>query len=67
MFNSALIWNALYGKIKKLKYKFISLYHSENGEIKAETADELGKIENNAIMEEFDNLYDREQRMMDEN
>lgn len=57
---------ALYGKNKKLKYKFISLYHLENGEIKVETADELGKIENNAIMEEFDNLYDREQRMMDE-
>lgn len=58
---------ALYGKNKKLKYKFISLYHSENGEIKVETANELGKIEHNAIMEEFDELYDREQRMMDGN
>lgn len=58
---------ALYGKNKKLKYKFISLYHSENSEIKVETADKLGEIEHNAIMEEFDELYDREQRMMDGN
>lgn len=58
---------AMYGKNKKLKYKFISLYHAENGETKAETADRLGDIEHNAIMDEFDELYDREQRMMDGN
>lgn len=56
---------ALYGKNKKLKYKFISLYRSDNGEIQAEAVSELGEIKHNSIMEEFDELYNREQRMMD--
>lgn len=56
---------AVYGKNKKMKYAFISLYHAENGEIKAECANELRDIQHNSIMEEFDELYDRELRMID--
>ncbi len=57
---------ALYAPKKKINYKFISLYRSEDGEVEAESADDLGGIEHNAIMEEFDEMYNRELRMMDE-
>lgn len=46
-----------------LAYKFISLYKSGT-EIEAESADQLSGISHNAIMEEFDQLYDREQGLL---
>lgn len=49
-----------------LRYSFISLYKSEeeNNSIKCEIANSLSELENNAVMEEFDLLYDREQEML---
>lgn len=42
--------------------KFFSLYHDEDGQdILSETSDSIGDLEHNAIMEEFDAVYDREQ------
>ena len=46
-----------------LLYRFISLYKSEEG-IQLETTDSLSKLKHNAIMEEFDALYDREQDLI---
>ena len=46
-----------------LAYKFISLYRSGTG-IEAESAGQLSGISHNAIMEEFDQLYDREQGLL---
>lgn len=54
---------AVYQNNKGLKYNFISLYMSDDG-IKYEKADELQKLEHNAVLEEFDALYDREQEML---
>lgn len=47
----------------KLNYNFISLYKSETG-VEIESADQLTELSHNAIMEEFDQLYDREQRLI---
>lgn len=44
----------------KLDIRFVSLY-KENGRILHETAKDLDGLSRNAIMEEFDALYDREQ------
>ena len=46
-----------------LDYRFISLYKCDEG-IKCEFKKELGELEHNSVMEEFDNLYDREQEYM---
>lgn len=46
-----------------LEFNFMSLYRAEDG-IECETAERLMDLEHNAIMEEFDNLYDREQEML---
>lgn len=54
---------ARYGK-DALEYNFISLYCGEDKSIKFETADSLFGLENNAVMKEFDLLYDREQEML---
>lgn len=48
---------------KKLKYNFISLYKTNDG-IMFENADSLTDITHNSIMDEFDQLYDREQEML---
>lgn len=58
---------AQYGKNRKLNYNFISLYRDEDGEIKAENSDDLNGLNHNPIIEEFDELYNREQRLIDEN
>lgn len=51
---------------KKIDIRFISLY--KKGEnILAESGSKLSDLSHNAIMEEFDNLYDREQRFFYEN
>lgn len=50
----------------QLKYNFISLYHTEDG-INGETVHDLSELNHNAIMEEFDDLYDREQEMLYDN
>jgi predicted ATP-dependent endonuclease of OLD family len=48
---------------KPLQYQFISLYQSKDG-IQAESVNELSDLTHNAIMEEFDALYDREQNLI---
>ena len=46
--------------------RFYSLYKTEEG-IALETASVLGDLQHNAVMEEFDELYDREQRLIYDN
>lgn len=57
--------SALYHNSSKniLQYNFISLYQSDNG-IESETASRLSDLSHNAVMEEFDALYDREQTLI---
>ena len=56
---------AIYNKDSKIKYNFISLYrNSDSGEINAQCVDNLDDMTENAIMKEFDDLYDREQRFI---
>ena len=47
----------------KLKIQFLSLYKEEE-RLAFEQADNVGDLRHNAIMEEFDALYDREQRLI---
>lgn len=60
----ALISEYLPSKVvdKNIDVKFISLF-KQDGNILAESQSELANLSHNAIMEEFDNLYDREQRL----
>lgn len=51
-------------KKKKLEYRFISLDKNNTGEVIIECQDDLSQLSHNAIMEEFDALYDREQRLI---
>lgn len=44
----------------KTKIQFVSLYETDDG-VKCETAADLSGLKHNAIMEEFDAVYDREQ------
>lgn len=44
---------------------FYSLYRDNDNKVVVETGKNLSDIEHNAIMEEFEALYDREQRMME--
>lgn len=46
--------------VDKLDIRFVSLY-KEDGKIQCETAGDLDGLSRNAVMEEFDALYDREQ------
>lgn len=48
---------------RTLNFNFISLHKSENG-VELESADTLSDLSHNAIMEEFDELYDREQELL---
>jgi len=49
----------------KVDIQYMSLYKEElSGEIKCEKSNSLFDIEHNAIMEEFDALYDREQELI---
>ena len=63
-FNMAATYNNMANN--HLKYNFISLYHTEDG-INGETVHDLSELNHNAIMEEFDDLYDREQEMLYDN
>ena len=47
----------------QLKIQFLSLY-KDNEALTIEQADNIGDLKHNAIMEEFDALYDREQRLI---
>ena len=47
---------------KKIDVKFISLF-KQNNSISFESKAELAELTHNAIMEEFNILYDREQRL----
>lgn len=48
----------------KLEYEFISLNRNIDGKIECECAADLSGITHNAIMEEFDAIYDREQGLI---
>ena len=50
---------------KPIDINFISLYRDEDNKIVYESAKTLDEIEHNAIMEEFDSIYDREQDLME--
>ena len=54
-----------YGEAKKipLDCSFISLHRTDNG-IELQSAKTLFDLPHNPVMEEFDNLYDREQRLL---
>ena len=47
-----------------LAFRFVSLYKAESGEIEMDAADTLSDLKHNPIMEEFDAIYDYEQRML---
>ena len=49
-----------------LEYNFVSLYRNGSS-IEMESSSDLFDLTHNAIMEEFDNLYDREQEFIYEN
>lgn len=48
---------------KKLQYQFFSLYR-EDRTVMCESGENLLQLEHNAVMEEFDALYDREQGLI---
>lgn len=49
---------------ESIKIKFISLFRDNDNHIAFESGSNLDDIQHNAIMEEFDSLYDREQGLM---
>ena len=61
---AALYSNPGSGGKKTLKYNFLSLYKDENNNIRFEQQEALSDLTHNAVMEEFDSLYDREQEML---
>jgi len=58
---------SLYSEYKASKehinVKFISLYKDENGIITQENGSDLASLDNNSVMNEFTNLYNKEQEM----
>lgn len=52
---------AKYENEKPLKVKFFSLFRDENGKIALEDGEKLSDLDHNSIMEEFNELYKREQ------
>ena len=55
---------AKYPQGKSVDVQFISLYRDEDGKIAMETGKELADLDHNSIMEEFDELYNREQDLI---
>lgn len=55
---------AKYPQGKPIEVQFVSLYHAENGKIAMEIGKELADLDHNSIMEEFDELYNREQDLI---
>lgn len=53
------------GKEPAIDMQFVSLYKDEKGQIVAERAKSAAELKRNLIMEEFDELYDREQDLID--
>lgn len=51
-------------KQQKLEYKYISLNRNIDGRIECECVNDLSDLTHNAIMEEFDAIYDREQGLI---
>ena len=47
-----------------LKIQFLSLYRGDNESIQCEVASEISELQHNAIMEEFDTIYNREQEII---
>lgn len=63
-FNLAAMYNVK--KEVAIDMQFVSLYKDENGQIIAERARSATELKRNLIMEEFDELYDREQDLIDQ-
>lgn len=58
---------AVYGiNHPKVDIQFVSLYRDDEGEVIAECAKQASQLKRNLIMEEFDQLYDREQNLIDQ-
>lgn len=58
---------AIYGTNRRsaVDINFISLYKEEHGQVIAECAKSAADLKRNLIMEEFDELYDKEQDLID--
>lgn len=48
--------------LDNLNIRFLALYRDESWELKWEMEGTASDLKNNAIMQEFDAMYDREQR-----
>lgn len=62
-FNMAAMYPPAQMKAAALTYHFMSLYKTEQGVV-CESAERLSDLKHNAVMEEFDQLYDREQELL---
>ena len=51
-------------RLDNLDIRFLSLYRDESQELKWEMEGTVSDLKNNAIMQEFDAMYDREQRVI---
>lgn len=50
--------------LDNLNIRFLALYRDESWEYKWEMEGTASDLKNNAIMQEFDAMYDREQRVI---
>ncbi len=50
--------------LDNLNIRFLALYRDESWELKWEMEGTASDLKNNAIMQEFDAMYDREQRVI---
>ena len=50
--------------VDNIDIHFVSLYRDENGKIVAEEGEEIEDLQHNMIMEEFEQIYNREQELI---
>lgn len=50
--------------LDNLNIRFLALYRDESWELKWEMEGTASDLKNNAIMQEYDAMYDREQRVI---
>ena len=53
-----------YNRFRNIDIKFHSIYKDENNGINCESAKTVSELEHNPIMQEFDEIYDREQDLI---
>lgn len=63
-FNMAAVYQDHEADEHPMDIRFISLFRNEDGRVGVQTADRLSDIQYDPIMEEFDEVYDREQRLI---